>query len=122
MQANPQRGEVLVEIGELKFIARPDFDAMSRIEANTGKTILKLIMQAEAGDLTASDALIILEAAGQSVTAEALKEAAMSVGSVVFAMAAIPVLLMSFAGSKSTTEDTKKKTVSVPRKSRSKST
>ena len=122
MQANPQRGEVLVEIGSLKFIARPDFDAMSRIEANTGKTILKLIMQAEAGDLTASDALIILEAAGQGVTSEALKEAAMSVGSVVFAMAAIPVLLMSFAGLNNTTEDTKKKTVSVPRKSRSKST
>lgn len=122
MLANPQRGEVLVELGELKFIARPDFDAVIKIEENTGKTILKLTMHADQGNLTAADALIIFEAAGQGVTSDQLKEAAMSVGSVVFVTAAVPVLLMVFAGSKNTTEEPKKKTVSAPRKSRSKST
>lgn len=122
MLANPQRGEVLVQLGELEFIARPDFDAIMKIEANTGKTVLKLIMQADQGDLTASDVLIILEAASQDVTSDQLKAAAMSVGSVVFATAAVPVLLMAFAGLNNTTEEPKKKTVSVPRRSKSKST
>jgi hypothetical protein len=65
-ETNPQRGDVAVTLGGLKFNLRPSFAAIAAIEAATGQGILALSRAFFDDRLKLTDAAIVVAAAARA--------------------------------------------------------
>lgn len=57
-EANEVRGEISLELGGREFILRPSYQAISAIEAKTGRGLLALAREAGEGNLSLADTAI----------------------------------------------------------------
>jgi hypothetical protein len=76
MEANPYRGEVLVELSGVSYAARPDYHAILSWEEETGRATTELLMRLSAGIITLREIVAVLRHAiasgGRPVSAEFL--------------------------------------------------
>jgi hypothetical protein len=62
MTANPQRGEVEIELGGRRFVMRPTFQAIAEMEKQTGRGVIELLQSLSDGGLKVSELAAIITA------------------------------------------------------------
>ena len=62
MTANPQRGEVEIELGGRRFVMRPSFQAIAEMEKQTGRGLIELLQSLSDGGLKVSELAAIITA------------------------------------------------------------
>ena len=76
---NGARGEISLELGGARYVLRPEFGIVAKIETALDTSLLKLAMKAELFDLKAEDLVrtlrIVLAAHGHQVEEATLAEA-----------------------------------------------
>ena len=76
---NGARGEIALELGGARYVLRPEFGIVAKIETALDTSLLKLAMKAELFDLKAEDLVrtlrIVLAAHGHQVEEATLAEA-----------------------------------------------
>jgi hypothetical protein len=68
--ANATRGEMTITLDQTEFVMRPSYDAIQKMEAQTGSSLLQLAQAAGDGSITTGDAAIVvaecIRAAGEA--------------------------------------------------------
>lgn len=62
MSENPERGEVSIELAGRSWVLRPTYQAITQIEAATGRTIMSLVREVTGANYSARDLAVIVTA------------------------------------------------------------
>jgi hypothetical protein len=54
------RGEVTITLDGAEYVMRPSYEAIEAIEAQTGKSVIELLVEADSGKLHLSDAGVVV--------------------------------------------------------------